>query len=621
MSRLQIHSISFFIGCGLLLLVLLGAGVVYAAGNPLEVYNDASYSGMWCYSVSAGPNNIASSCNDQVSSVALLSGWSVRLYRDANQSGPSRCFSASDANLTDNTYEDGSPMNDTASSFILYQQAGCPPLEVHNDANYTGSWCYSVGAGPANVASTCNDQVSSILLTPGWSMRVYRDANQGDPSRCFTASDPNLTDNTYEDGSAINDTVSSFNLYAQGSCPDITPPSGSITSPTDGITIIPGTVINIKANAWDNTGGSGINRVEFHVLYGGAWHPISTDSTAPYEAFWSSSTPQKVAFTIHVIDNAGSKTMDPGGYRWVIFSNAKTVPPPPPPPPSPDMWNVPYYWQGDPQWGKNPIGACNNNINNVGCALTSLAMIFQYYGANHNPGTLNSCLGTDACPLYWGSKKVSSCSSNKVAWVSWPTFSYSRLEQELKSRPVILDIGNSVHFVVVLSGSGNDPRNYIVNDPGVKNGVRMKLSETLAHHVGAAPFSMRLYSGTPAFMTAATQLATSLSPLVSPQPLAGEIITGTVVLYRNTETKMTLELAAQSTAGTITEMQVWTDQTANDVWQPFTSYVEIPLGREYYARFRDAAGNTSTVVKVSVPIATPDIQIDLSSIYLPFIIK
>lgn len=31
MSRLQIHSISFFMGCGLLLLVLFGAGVVYAA--------------------------------------------------------------------------------------------------------------------------------------------------------------------------------------------------------------------------------------------------------------------------------------------------------------------------------------------------------------------------------------------------------------------------------------------------------------------------------------------------------------------------------------------------------------------------------------------------------------
>lgn len=330
MSRLQIHSISFFIGCGLLLLVLLGAGVVYAAGNPLEVYNDASYSGMWCYSVSAGPNNIASSCNDQVSSVALLSGWSVRLYRDANQSGPSRCFSASDANLTDNTYEDGSPMNDTASSFILYQQAVCPPLEVHNDANYTGSWCYSVGAGPANVASTCNDQVSSILLTPGWSVRVYRDANQSGPSRCFTASDPNLTDNTYEDGSAINDTVSSLNLYTQGSCPvlpDTTPPSGNITSPAIGAAIVGFSPVNFTANASDNVSGSGVNRVEFYVAYNGTFHAIGQDTNAPYQIIWQPPTDlrtQLLSFTIHVYDNANNRVIDPGGYRQVAFTTTST---------------------------------------------------------------------------------------------------------------------------------------------------------------------------------------------------------------------------------------------------------------------------------------------------------
>ncbi|MCQ3980508.1 MAG: hypothetical protein DPW09_44430 [Anaerolineae bacterium] len=262
------------------MLVLFGAGVVYAAGNPLEVYNDASYSGMWCYSVSAGPNNIASSCNDQMSSVALLSGWSVRLYRDANQSGPSRCFSASDANLTDNTYEDGSPMNDTVSSFILYQQSGCPPLEVHNNANYTGSWCYSVGAGPANIASTCNDQVSSILLMPGWSLRVYRDANQGGPSRCFTTSDPNLTDNSYEDGSPINDTVSSFNLYAQASCPALSNPVLQVNVGSIGISATQGGANPAPQPIIITNGGTGV--LNWTASDNASWITLSSISgTAP----------------------------------------------------------------------------------------------------------------------------------------------------------------------------------------------------------------------------------------------------------------------------------------------------------------------------------------------------
>ncbi len=510
------------------------------------------------------------------------------------------------------------------------------PFVVYNNANYTGAlWCYSVGAGPNNVASTCNDQISSFTLQSGWSVRLYQDANQANPtvSRCFTASDSDLSNDVYDDGlTAINNTASSFVLYQQASCPDITPPSGSITSPADGFIVNPGTVINIKANASDNIGGSGVNRVEFHVLYGGAWHPVSTDSTPPYETTWSSSIPQQVTFTIHVIDNAGNEAMNPGGLRRVTFSNAEVVPPPPPPPPPPigeTIWPVPYYWQGDPQWKSEKLGGYCDIINNVGCAVTSLAMVFQYYGVNHNPKTLNTCIGSNACYLPWGGEDVKRCGGGKVTWAGWPLYNntnpqlvYPLLEQELKSRPVILEIRNGgyLHFIVVLGGSGSDPKNYTVNDPGMKGGGGIKLSQTLAAFK-MTPSSMRLYSGTPAFKTADIQLAAPLPPLVSPQPLAGEIITGTVVLYRSTETDMTLELAAQSTAGAITEMKVWTDQTANDVWQPFTSYVAIPLGNEYYAQFRDAAGNTSAIVKVGIPVAPASIQADLSSIYLPLIIK
>src|SRR5262249_20745724 len=56
------------------------------------------------------------------------------------------------------------------------------------------------------------------------------------------------------------------------------------------------------------------------------------------------------------------------------------VPQPPTPPLSLGSRDVPFFWQGDPSWGDLRIGACTSTIRDVGCALTSLAMIFKFYG-------------------------------------------------------------------------------------------------------------------------------------------------------------------------------------------------------------------------------------------------
>ncbi|MBN1137910.1 MAG: C39 family peptidase [Anaerolineae bacterium] len=274
--------------------------------------------------------NIHADCADKTSSVYLAAGWSVKLFRDQNQSGSSICFNRSDENLDNNTYSDNSAMDNTISSFTLYNQSWCGgsptpayPLEVYNDANYSGSWCYSHTSMTANIASSCNDLVSSILLRSGWSIRVYRDVNQGGPSRCLNGSDSNLTDNTFSDGSPMNDAISSFILYSQSNCggPDTTPPGGRVVSPADGVSIGPGTV-SFTAEAWDNTGGSGVARVDFWIKYDGSWHKVGSDSTAPYGYSWG--TPaglhsQRIIFTIHVFDYAGNEAVDPGGYHYVSF--------------------------------------------------------------------------------------------------------------------------------------------------------------------------------------------------------------------------------------------------------------------------------------------------------------
>ncbi|MDP9315482.1 MAG: hypothetical protein M3R24_32250 [Chloroflexota bacterium] len=80
--------------------------------------------------------------------------------------------------------------------------------------------------------------------------------------------------------------------------------------------------VNFAAEAWDNPGGSGVNRVDFHVYYSGSWHFVGSDSTAPYNIGWGTPSDlgsQQLRFTVHVYDNAGNRVTDPSGYHYVNY--------------------------------------------------------------------------------------------------------------------------------------------------------------------------------------------------------------------------------------------------------------------------------------------------------------
>lgn len=132
------------------------------------------------------------------------------------------------------------------------------------------------------------------------------------------------------------------------------------------------------------------------------------------------------------------------------------------------LLDVPLFSQNDPAWKNNVMQTCGQTIGVAGCALTSVAMVFKYYGAvNKNPGQLNTCLGNYACPIYWG-VAANSCSESKATWVGSWSFSYSKLQSMLSAgRPPIVKLvkGSLTHFVVVRSGSGSQPGGYRINDP------------------------------------------------------------------------------------------------------------------------------------------------------------
>ncbi|MGB8955820.1 MAG: C39 family peptidase [Tumebacillaceae bacterium] len=161
---------------------------------------------------------------------------------------------------------------------------------------------------------------------------------------------------------------------------------------------------------------------------------------------------------------------------------------------------VPLYSQSGQSWSSQIMQTCGTTISSEGCALTATAMVFKYYGVAIDPGTLNTKMGSYACPIYWGEavtragagivKTVST--SSPTAWTSVYPAAKAALDA---GKPYILGInkaGGGTHFFV-LSGytdSGNYAANYTIKDPA--GGVTRSLSYYST--TGATPYRGVVYS-------------------------------------------------------------------------------------------------------------------------------
>lgn len=63
--------------------------------------------------------------DNELSSLKLRAGWSARLYRDENLSGPSACFVLSDPDLSNDRFSNGAVVDNQTSSLKIYTNANC----------------------------------------------------------------------------------------------------------------------------------------------------------------------------------------------------------------------------------------------------------------------------------------------------------------------------------------------------------------------------------------------------------------------------------------------------------------------------------------------------------------
>ncbi len=139
---------------------------------------------------------------------------------------------------------------------------------------------------------------------------------------------------------------------------------------------------------------------------------------------------------------------------------------------------VALYLQGDPSWGHDQLGLSVHTLGQVGCALTSAAMVMKFYGIDTDPGRLNVFLREnggydDDNDLRW--EGPTALSPDRVRHVYEDLPSYYLMDSNLlHGNPVIvrLRLPNGVtHFVVVMGKDGFD---YLIRDPssaGLRKGV------------------------------------------------------------------------------------------------------------------------------------------------------
>lgn len=136
--------------------------------------------------------------------------------------------------------------------------------------------------------------------------------------------------------------------------------------------------------------------------------------------------------------------------------------------PSPDGW---YFNQRDERWGRNTLGSSSEQIWEVGCLDTSIAMVLKKHGQDVTPGTVaaNSDYffsNTAYMLLPWADGKFTS------------TWGYSQGDVDSKlsgGEPVIIGLKAGplgMHFIVLKSGSGGS---YKMNDPW--NGPDLNFSD------------------------------------------------------------------------------------------------------------------------------------------------
>lgn len=131
-----------------------------------------------------------------------------------------------------------------------------------------------------------------------------------------------------------------------------------------------------------------------------------------------------------------------------------------------------YMSQRDSRWAGQRMGDSGESILDVGCFITSIAMVMKFYGQDWTP----SSIASQAKYFYGGSGSACFPTSNPTAYACHPSnfngswggknyknISYGEISSYLgRNVPVIAGVRGGSHYIVLKKMDGSE---YIMNDP------------------------------------------------------------------------------------------------------------------------------------------------------------
>ncbi len=157
-------------------------------------YEHAYYDGT-SVALRPGSYNLSSTVlgNDVLSSLRIPSGWSVRLYKNADQGG-------SYIDLTSDTGDlDDLAFNDVVSSVTITGTVSTYVTLYGNTSYAGGSQKVYPGLYDVSALTVGNDTLSSISIPSGWSVTLYENSGFSGSTYTLTASDSNLIPEGWND--------------------------------------------------------------------------------------------------------------------------------------------------------------------------------------------------------------------------------------------------------------------------------------------------------------------------------------------------------------------------------------------------------------------------------------
>ncbi len=133
-----------------------------------------------------------------------------------------------------------------------------------------------------------------------------------------------------------------------------------------------------------------------------------------------------------------------------------------------------YFSQNDPKWKDMTIGLSSSSVDDYGCAISSVAMVFKYYGIDIDPGRLSKQPIYYRDLIYWPDQwrflDLIKKTGHKYGGLT--NGDWNLIDREIASgHPVIVFIKalgrGAGHYVVIHS---KDKKGYIVHDPVRWNG-------------------------------------------------------------------------------------------------------------------------------------------------------